>query len=364
MRAFTRRSLLAGGSAALIFSSIVPPRASAGNLAWLACAKTTGGGYQAIGLNRDGRVNFAVDLPGRGHGVAVSTEGSLAVVFARRPGRFALVIDIARGEPTQIFETPEGRHFSGHGFFAAGGTLLYSTENDFEREQGVLGIYDACRSFRRIGELESHGVGPHEAILLSDGCTVAVANGGILTHPEFSRAKLNIDDMEPSLAFINAIDGRLLARAEPPPAWHKLSIRHLAEDSAGRVWLGCQYEGNASDAVPLIGRTMLGRDIDWLELDTGTYRGMRQYIGSLASFDNNRRIAFTSPVGGRLAACDVASGAVQIEVACPDICGLAPAGAEFLSADGAGNLWRGETSLARHPWLAWDNHITVVPEHV
>jgi len=364
MRSFTRRSILTGGSAALFFSSIVPPHASAEKSAWIACAKTNGDGYQAVGLKRNGRVHFIVNLPGRGHGAAVSTEGALAVVFARRPGRFALVIDIARGKPLQMFESSQGRHFSGHGFFAARDTLLYSTENDFDNERGVLGIYDACRSFRRVGELESHGVGPHEAILLSDGCTIAVANGGILTHPQFPRAKLNIPSMAPSLAFIDAIDGRLLSHAVPPTAWHKLSIRHLAEDSAGRVWLGCQYEGDAREAVPLIGRAMLGRDIDWLELDTVTYRSLRQYIGSLASFDNGQRIAFTSPVGGRLAACDAASGSVQMEAAYPDICGLAPAGAEFLAADGAGNLWLGKTSLARHPSLAWDNHITVVPEHV
>ena len=109
---------------------------------------------------------------------------------------------------------------------------------------------------------------------------------------------------------------------------------------------------------------MLGPDIDWLALNTGTYRALRQYIGSLASFDNGRRIAFTSPVGGRLTACDAASGSVQIEVTSPDIWGLAPAGSEFLAADGAVNLWHGENLLAHHPSLAWDNHITEVPELV
>ncbi len=109
---------------------------------------------------------------------------------------------------------------------------------------------------------------------------------------------------------------------------------------------------------------MLGRDIDWLALNTGTYRALRQYIGSLASFDNGRRIAFTSPVGGRLTACDAATGSVQIEITSPDICGLALAGSEFLAADGTSNLWHGENSLARHPSLAWDNHITEVRELV
>ena len=117
MYAFTRRSLLAGAGAAFIFSSIVPPRASARGSAWLACAKTAGGGYQAVGLRRNGQVNFAIDLPGRGHGVAVSTKSAIAVVFARRPERFALAFDIAKGKLLQIFEPPQGRHFAGHGFF-------------------------------------------------------------------------------------------------------------------------------------------------------------------------------------------------------------------------------------------------------
>jgi hypothetical protein len=188
-----------------------------------------------------------------------------------------------------------------------------------------------------------------------------VANGGIQTHPEFPRAKLNIAEMRPSLAFIDARGGRLLARAEPPAAWHKLSIRHLAEDASGRVWLGCQYEGATGDRLPLIGRAAPGGEIDWLALEPGIYRALQHYVGSLAAFDGGRRIAFTSPVGGRLAVCDAASGALLVDAARPDICGLAADGAALIAADGAGNLWRGTDPLARHPALAWDNHMTALP---
>ena len=43
---------------------------------------------------------------------------------------------------------------------------------------------------------------PHEAILLADGKTLAVANGGIETHIETGREKLNLDFMQPSLALV------------------------------------------------------------------------------------------------------------------------------------------------------------------
>ena len=39
----------------------------------------------------------------------------------------------------------------------------------FEAGQGVLGIYDVSGGFTRIGEVPTHGVGPHEVLLSPDG---------------------------------------------------------------------------------------------------------------------------------------------------------------------------------------------------
>ena len=39
---------------------------------------------------------------------------------------------------------------------------------------------------------------------MSDGRTIAVANGGIATHPDFDRVKLNLATMEPSLVRLDA----------------------------------------------------------------------------------------------------------------------------------------------------------------
>src|SRR5207237_5891958 len=127
-----------------------------------------------------------------------------AVVVARRPGTFAVVCD-PKGQTAPVtIASVEGRHFFGHGVFAPDGKLLYATENDFERGQGVIGIYDVAGGYERIGEFPTYGVGPHEMILLPDGKTFAIANGGIETHPDYGRAGLNIDRTDPTLRSLAA----------------------------------------------------------------------------------------------------------------------------------------------------------------
>ena len=51
-----------------------------------------------------------------------------------------------------MFTTPTDRHFYGHGVFASDGHLLFTTENDFAAEAGVIGIWDVTGGFKRIGE--------------------------------------------------------------------------------------------------------------------------------------------------------------------------------------------------------------------
>lgn len=161
------------------------------------------GGYRVSGFRASGAGAFDLGLPDRGHSFAVRQDRRTAVVFARRPGRFALALDLARGAASAEFVAPRDRHFYGHGAFGPDGRFLYASENDFAGERGVIGVYDAAKGYRRVGELSSHGIGPHEVALLSDGVTLAVANGGILTRPDLPRVKLNVATMAPSLCYVH-----------------------------------------------------------------------------------------------------------------------------------------------------------------
>ena len=118
----------------------------------------------------------------------------------------------------------------------------------------MLGLYDAADGYRRVGEVDAAGIGPHDIALLPDGRTLAVANGGILTLPETGRAMLNVDSMQPSLNLIEAASGRLVDAQRLAPELHQLSIRHLAQAPDGLIAAGMQWEGPAEPARAAGGR--------------------------------------------------------------------------------------------------------------
>ncbi len=102
----------------------------------------------------------------------------LWVAFARRPGRFGVAVPLGAAEPVW-FSAKSDRHFFGHGVFSADGRRKHTTENDYERGVSVIGVHPADAGYRQIGELPSHGVGPHDLAILSDRRTMVIANGGI-----------------------------------------------------------------------------------------------------------------------------------------------------------------------------------------
>ncbi|HKZ95845.1 MAG TPA: DUF1513 domain-containing protein, partial [Hyphomicrobiaceae bacterium] len=201
------------------------------------------GDYAIVLVTSDGRIVREIALSARGHDIAIHRASGRAVAFARRPGFFAVAFDLEGKRAPRLFAPEAGRHFFGHGAFSPDGRLLYTSEHDIETGAGLIGIYDAAGGFRREGEFLSHGVGPHEAILLADGRTLAVANGGIASDPASGREAIDLPAMEPSLAFIDAATGELRAKHELSSDLKLLSIRHLAAGARGEVWFGCQWQG-------------------------------------------------------------------------------------------------------------------------
>ena len=190
----TRRETLAGLAAA-----IAVPTLSAGPIA----AASSRDLYAAARKDANGRCSFAlfnpeqgevtaVELPARGHGIAVNRGWSECVVFARRPGRFAVAVRPDGSRRPVWFRSRDDRHFYGHGVFSSDARLLLSTENDYEGERGVIGVRDAGDGYRQIGEFPSHGIGPHDMAFLSDRRTLVIANGAMQTHPSSGRAILNL----------------------------------------------------------------------------------------------------------------------------------------------------------------------------
>jgi hypothetical protein len=315
------------------------------------------GSFGAAILSEDGKVLHQVPLPDRGHDVTFDPISRQSVVFARQPGTFAVVFDHSgQRQPLTIASRPD-RHFFGHGVFSPDGALLYATENDFDNAAGMIGIYDARDGFRRIGEFPTHGIGPHELLLLGDGTTLAIANGGIETHPDFGRAKLNLSTMKPSLVFIDRISGDLLEQHELPPALHRLSIRHMDVDASGTIWFGCQHEGPATERPLLVGCATRGKDLQLLDMPETVLGGFRNYIGSVAANRDAGTIAVSSPQGNSYAIIEASSGRV---VAChelTEVCGLAPDHAAFRATTGTGEIVAAQGDAVHAGEFVWDNHL-------
>ncbi|MCF3933518.1 DUF1513 domain-containing protein [Acuticoccus sp. M5D2P5] len=356
----SRRSLLIGagaGASGILSIPLLPGRAMAEAApAFVAACQRAGGDFAAAVLDASGRILFTEELDGRGHDATVAPDGSTAVFFARRPGRFALVLDILNRRKATSFAPPENRRFAGHGFYSSDGKLLIATENDFDGERGILGIYDATDGYRRIGEFASRGIGPHEAMLLSDGRTIAVANGGILTHPDFPRHKLNLATMAPSLALVDIETGDLIEEATLPQNQHRLSIRHLAQSDAHTIWFGCQYEGPKTDQIPVVGRYRRGEGIALVAAPDLVYARMNHYVGSIAASRDGDIVAATSPRGGQIMVWDAKSLSFLRAADVADVAGATADHDAFAFSAGTGDILTAEAEPA-HANVHWDNHL-------
>ncbi|MBO0904544.1 DUF1513 domain-containing protein [Jiella sonneratiae] len=355
-----RRSFLIGAGAA--FAAGLSPRGAealdrAAALFGASCLRPDGSFGCAV-FSDAGEIVSTVALPDRGHDVAFDPISGRAVVFARRPRTFAVVFDPTSGAPVETLTSPAGRHYFGHGFFSPDGRLLYATEHDYDAAKGLVAVYDVQAGYRRIGEFDAHGMDTHEALLMPDGETIVIANGGIETHPDYGREMLNIPTMEPSIVFIDRKSGDLLDKQLLPKHLHKLSLHHIAIDARRRVWFGGQYQGAASDAPPLVGSAEPGKPLALAELPETDLAALGNYIGSVAASRDGERIAVSSPVGGNLVVLDAGSGKVLDRIGLASGCGLAPDGAGFLATSGKGAVLRlEEDDRPTMADLEWDNHI-------
>ena len=359
-----RRALLIslGSSAALLALS----RSACAELemeCFAAARKDDRGNFSAALFTLNGDMR-AVELPARGHDITLRPDGGEWVAFARRPGRFGVAIPLDARPPVWFASKPD-RHFFGHGVFSADGRLLYTTENDYGRAEGVIGVRDATDGYKQIGEFPAHGMEPHDIALLNDGRTMVIANGGIRTHPDRGADELNLPDMQPSLVYVDVTSGDLLEEQRLPPALHQLSIRHLAIAAGGTVVFGCQYRGPEEDTPALLGFHRRGETPVIVEAPDETQTALRNYIGSVAADSGGVIVAASAPKGGLVTYWDIEARRFLGTSGLSDGCGLAPThrAARFLLTSGEGWLATANAGGAMSRQASafqWDNHAILV----
>ncbi|MCB1736995.1 MAG: DUF1513 domain-containing protein [Gammaproteobacteria bacterium] len=330
----------------------------------LSAASDTNGAHFVLGMDADGHLHFQTRLPGRAHAIAIHPNGHQILAIARRPGRFIAVIDLIDGNLAQRISSPPDRHFYGHAVFSADARRLFSTENDYQTGAGRIGVRDVDNSYRQIAEWDSYGIGPHE-LLLADADTLVVANGGLRTHPDEGRRTLNPDSIAPSLAWLDACDGRLRASQTAAPKWRRASIRHIAALPDRHIAIAMQYQGDSRGQAPLV--ALAHPDHGWHPLfaPKAVQRSLHDYCGSVTADCNGQTFAVSAPRGNRVLFWS-AAGDYLGEIQVKDGCGLAAGDhvAEFLISDGHGGLHRYDAlnatqeTLSEAPNWRYDNHLT------
>lgn len=353
------------GFLATLAAGAIAPRlswADAGAPAILGAAREADGGYALFGISAEGDDRFRIPLPARGHAAAAHPTSPEAVAFARSPGRFAVVLNCVSGRVIARLDAPEGRHFYGHGTFIANGDILCTSENDHATGQGMIGLWSRSAKWRRVGEIPTHGIGPHEIKCGRDDVLVA-ANGGYRTDPDRPGEKLDVAQMRPNLSYISA-DGELLDQVELEPDLRANSIRHIAFGQDGVVAFGMQWQGDPSDGVPLLGLHRRGQPVILDAMPIHEAIAMQGYVGSVAFDAPGQKVAISSPRGGRVQVFDDRGGHLKT-ILREDVCGIAPASTGFFLSDGLGGLIRADDGLhplAKRAARAWDHHL--VPVHL
>ncbi len=360
-----RRDFLTGLLGAAGAAAIGPDALAATTELYAAARQDVNGKYSAAIFDRLGIDVNSVVLPGRGHDICVSPVSRTCVAFARRPGNFAVAFTPDRRTPPVFFTTPPDRHFYGHGVFSLDGRLLYTTENDFDGERGIIGVYDASAGYARIGEFESFGIGPHDLALMPDGVTLVIANGGIATHPDIDegRTPLNLATMKPSLVYLDTRNGDLIERYELPTELHQISLRHMDIGVGGRIVIGCQTDHAERFDLPLIFSHKRGDELRQLSIGKRLSLSLRGYISSVAMDASGKFAAVTSSHGNRVLFLDVSSGKLLAERQISDVSGVAPSSENggFLLTSGDGTILAGASAGEGgephvNSAVHWDNH--------
>ena len=306
-------------------------------------------------------------VPMRGH-AALAINEDWALLFGRRPAFECARVDF-KNNLVESFKANTNRHFNGHGCLAVDRKTLLTTETDYEKKRGTIGIRDLS-TLKQIGEYESYGLDPHDLQLMPDGKTLVVANGGIETHPDFERRKLNIETMQPSLVYLDLQTGKKLAEYHLPD--HYLSIRHLTVSAQGDVAVALQYEGDLYRTQPssLVAWQAAGTELKLLKISTAEVSQLHGYLADIVYDPKQQLLVSATPRGHCVSIWSTATHSFVQALPLAEASGVS-LGIEtdsFLVSNSQGGLYQLKLTDIQNPLralnnfaeLAWDNHLMLL----
>ena len=356
-------SLISGYTSLLVGEAVVNNNAV---ITTVSASSNDSGEYFITTINHKNHILHQHKLPSRGHATAVSHRYQRIFCISRRPENTISVFNF-KGSLLQRIEIPAERHLYGHAVCDNDGKVLYTTENNINDGSGKISAWDVNNKTTLAGTFSSYGIGPHDITLSFDQQYLIVANGGIHTHPQSGRKKLNIDTMSPSLVFIDRISGKLHKRLQLPSIYQHNSIRHLAKDKQGNIFIALQNQLKNNPYEVLLARYDKGHDrLIPFEIPTNIASRLQGYIGSITLDSSQTIVAATSP-RGNCALFYTCDGRFLYHLENDDVCGIRAGknSGEFILSNGKGELTHclagkklSILSTQHYENTHWDNHLT------
>lgn len=237
-------SLLAGAVAVPALAHLAPARRRLG-IAWRGAQDSDPHHIGIIEVDWSARtlhILGSTPVPTRPHGLWPAADGGLLAVAAR-PGRWLMRLSAAGRAVDQVDvqDEPAPRRLAGHVVASPDGQRLYTSETDLVTGRGRIGVRDA-RSLQKLDDWDSHGTEPHQVLVDATG-NLMIANGGITR--DATDRKRDLHRMDASLVRLDAERGGLTGQwnlSDP-----RLSLRHLAWDTQGRLGIALQAEHEAAE---------------------------------------------------------------------------------------------------------------------
>lgn len=171
-------------------------------------------------------VRYESDIKFLGHGFAPNPARPHLAVISEKHGRGCVEWDIRQRKVTRELKTSDDREFYGHGAFTPDGKTLFLAESVVRDGSyaGVITIRDGD-SYEIKGEFPSHGTAPHDTVLVDDGRTLVITNGG---------GPLGTDDL-PCITWVDISSRELKRKLQVPSP--RLNAGHIAITAKGELAL-------------------------------------------------------------------------------------------------------------------------------
>ncbi len=257
--------------------------------------------YLAALADLDERSLATIDLSFFGHGFARHpVEKRRAMVFEKR-GPGCCEIDLQARKILRTIPAPAGRHFYGHGVYSKDGESLFIAQSDLDSHEGCIAIHDT-KTLGAIGTFPTYGSNPHDCLLIDDGATLVITNGG--------SAKASSPG---SVAFVDVKSQKLVDRLLIPSP--RLNGGHVAISPHGDlVAVSAPRDGLPLTSLGGVSIRPAKAAFTTVDPPRQTARRMIGEALSVTIHEKKRWAAVTSPDGGLLTIWDIPGKALVKDI--------------------------------------------------